>query len=60
MTAFFAATLIVLPVLGALIAWLGDVIGYRLGRSRRSLFGLRPRTTARVVGVVVGAALPLV
>lgn len=51
--------LIVLPLLGALIAWAGDVIGYRLGKSRRSLFGLRPRATARLVGVVVGALLPL-
>ena len=51
--------LILLPGLGALIAWAGDVIGYRLGKSRRSLFGLRPRTTARLVGAAVGAALPL-
>ena len=51
--------LVVLPLVGALIAWAGDVIGYRLGRSRRSLFGLRPRATARLVGVFVGAVLPL-
>jgi len=51
--------LIVLPLVGALIAWAGDVIGYRLGRNRQSLFGLRPRMTARVVAVAVGAALPL-
>lgn len=52
--------LIILPLMGALIAWAGDVIGYRLGRSRRSLFGLRPRVTARLIGVVVGAVLPVV
>lgn len=51
--------LVVLPLVGALIAWAGDVIGYRLGRSRRSLFGLRPRATARLVGALVGAVLPL-
>lgn len=51
--------LVVLPLIGALIAWAGDVIGYRLGRSRRSLFGLRPRATARMVGLFVGAVLPL-
>ncbi|MGD9519428.1 MAG: DUF3084 domain-containing protein [Armatimonadota bacterium] len=60
MTSFFLITLLVLPLLGGLIAWLGDVIGYRLGRSRRSLFGLRPRTTARLVGIVAGAVLPLI
>lgn len=60
MTSFFAITLSVLPLVGAIIAWLGDVIGYRLGRSRRTIFGLRPRTTARVIGVAVGAVLPLI
>ncbi len=60
MTSFFAITLSVLPLVGAIIAWLGDVIGYRLGRSRRTIFGLRPRTTARLIGVAVGALLPLI
>ena len=60
MSTFGWFALIVLPVLGGLIAWAGDVIGYRLGKSRRSLFGLRPRSTARLVGIVVGVALPLV
>ncbi len=59
MNTFLLVTLIVLPAAGALIAWLGDVIGYRLGKSRRTLFGLRPRSTARVIGVIVGAVLPL-
>lgn len=60
MPTFGWLTLILLSILGGLIAWAGDVIGYRLGKSRRSLFGLRPRTTARLVGIVVGALLPLV
>ncbi|MGE5530854.1 MAG: DUF3084 domain-containing protein [Bacteroidota bacterium] len=59
MSTFGLFAFIVLPVLGGFIAWAGDVIGYRLGKSRRSLFGLRPRRTARVVGVAVGVALPL-
>ncbi len=52
--------LIALVVAGGIIAWLGDVIGYRLGKRRSSLFGLRPRTTARAVGIAVGAILPLI
>jgi predicted nucleic acid-binding Zn-ribbon protein len=59
MSTFGLFAFLVLPILGGLIAWAGDVIGYRLGKSRRSLFGLRPRRTARVVGVAVGVALPL-
>jgi len=60
MSTFGIIALSLLPILGGLIAWAGDVIGYRLGKSRRTLFGLRPRATARLVGIVVGALLPLV
>ena len=60
MPAYSIVALIVLPLLGALIAWAGDVIGYRLGKQRSSIWGLRPRTTARLVGAVVGGLLPLV
>lgn len=48
-----------LGLLGALIAYLGDVIGLRMGKARSSLFGLRPRQTARVVAAVIGGLLPL-
>jgi len=51
--------LLLLPIVGAAIAWAGDVIGSALGRGRRSVFGLRPRSTARLVAVIVGAVLPL-
>ena len=50
---------LVLPLAGALIAWAGDVIGYRLGKRRVSLFGLRPRSTARLIGLLFGAGLPV-
>jgi len=59
-SAYTIIALIILVVTGGLIAWLGDIIGYRLGKRRSSLFGLRPRTTARVVGIAVGATLPLI
>ena len=59
MSTYTIVALVVLPILGGVIAWMGDVIGYRLGKSRRSLFNLRPRSTARLVGVAVGVVLPL-
>ncbi len=59
MTFYTIFALILLPILGGFIAWAGDVIGYRLGKSRRSLLGMRPRVTARVVGIVVGVLLVL-
>jgi len=59
MSTYTIVAFIVLPIAGGVIAWLGDVIGYRLGKRRSSLFGLRPRLTARAIGVAVGIILPL-
>ncbi|MFP3904788.1 MAG: DUF3084 domain-containing protein, partial [Armatimonadota bacterium] len=59
MPAYAIVVFVGLAVLGGLIAWAGDVIGYRLGKSRSSIFGLRPRATARLVGIILGALLPL-
>ena len=42
---------------GALIAYLGDYIGRRLGRRRATVFGLRPRQTARLVSVLAGISI---
>lgn len=59
MSTYTVVALVVLPITGGFIAWAGDVIGYRVGKRRGSLFGLRPRTTARIIGVAVGIILPL-
>jgi len=59
MSTYTIVALIVLPITGGFIAWAGDVIGYRLGKRRSSVFGLRPRLTARAIGVAVGILLPL-
>ncbi|HOK53891.1 MAG TPA: DUF3084 domain-containing protein [Armatimonadota bacterium] len=50
-TVLFIITLIV--VSGA-IAYLGDLLGRRLGKRRLTLFGLRPRHTAIVVTTITG------
>ena len=49
--------ILVLIVAGAAIAWVGDWVGYRLGKKRVSLFGIRPRTTAIIVGCFFGALI---
>ncbi len=36
------------------VAWLGDLIGRRIGRRRLTLFGLRPRNTAILFTVLTG------
>jgi hypothetical protein len=41
-------------VLSGVVAYVGDIIGKRLGKKRVSLFGLRPRQTAVLVAVTTG------
>lgn len=60
MPAYTIVVLIALVVIGAIIAWAGDAIGTRLGKQRASIFGLRPRQSARLVAVIIGGVLPLV
>jgi uncharacterized protein (DUF3084 family) len=48
-----------LVLVSGLIAYLGDILGRRLGRRRITLFGLRPRHTAIAVSVAAGMAITL-
>ncbi|MDR3707603.1 MAG: DUF3084 domain-containing protein [Capsulimonadaceae bacterium] len=52
--AIWGAVLIVVTA-GGSIAYLGDVIGYSLGKKRVTLFGLRPRDSAKLIGIIAGA-----
>jgi len=36
------------------VAYLGDIVGTRIGKRRISLFGLRPRHTSSVITVITG------
>lgn len=45
--------------LGGLIAYLGDVVGRKVGRKHMRLFGLRPKTTGLVVAVGSGVLVAL-
>ncbi len=49
-----AALIILLILLGGVIAYVGDVVGRRVGRQRLTLFGLRPKHTSVVVAVITG------
>jgi uncharacterized protein (DUF3084 family) len=44
----------VLVLVGGIIAYLGDKIGMKVGRSRLSLFGLRPKHTSVIVTICTG------
>lgn len=48
------AALIVFIAVCGLIAYIGDLIGRRMGKRRHSLFGLRPRYTAIIATAITG------
>jgi uncharacterized protein (DUF3084 family) len=50
---------LVLLLVSAIIAYLGDVLGTQVGKKRLSLFGLRPRVTAVVVSISTGMIITL-
>ncbi len=47
-------------VVGGLIAYFADALGRHLGKTRKSLFGLRPRHTAALLTTTAGVLVPLV
>jgi hypothetical protein len=51
--------LLLLLATAGLIAYLGDVIGRRIGRKRLTIFGLRPKNTAILFTVVTGVLIAL-
>jgi uncharacterized protein (DUF3084 family) len=44
-------------ILGGIVATLGDRIGTKVGKSRLSIFNLRPRNTATLVTILTGASI---
>jgi uncharacterized protein (DUF3084 family) len=54
MSAYGAFLIAALIVASGVIAYIGDIIGRRMGRRRLTLFGLRPRYTAIAISVFAG------
>lgn len=48
---------VVVVVVSGLIAYLGDLLGRRMGKRRLSLFGLRPKHTAIVMTTITGMVI---
>lgn len=54
-------TLIISLVAGsAILAYLGDVLGSKYGKQRISIFGLRPRSTSRLITALTGVFISVV
>ena len=49
-----------LIVASAIVAYIGDILGMKLGKKRISLFGMRPRHTSRFITIVTGVLIALV
>ncbi len=54
--------MLILSLVGAsaLVAYVGDVVGMRIGKRRISLFGLRPRYTSSFITVLTGILITIV
>ncbi|MBI2844817.1 MAG: DUF3084 domain-containing protein [Armatimonadetes bacterium] len=50
---------IILVLVSGLIAYLGDLIGRKMGKRRLTLFGLRPRHTAIIVTTITGMLIAI-
>jgi hypothetical protein len=51
--------IVLLAFLAGLIAYTGDILGTVIGKRRLSLFGVRPKQTGRLVGVLAGILIML-
>lgn len=49
-----------LILISGILAYIGDTLGFKIGKKRISLFGLRPRNTARVVTVFIGIFIMII
>ncbi len=47
----------IIIVVSGLIAYIGDLVGRKMGRKRLTLFGLRPRHTAIIISVAMGMVI---
>ena len=53
--------LILSLVLGsATLAFLGDILGFKYGKQRISLFGLRPKYTSRIITAITGGMITVI
>jgi len=52
--------MVALVLISGLIAYVGDIVGRRMGRKRVTLFGLRPRHTAIAISVVAGMVITII
>jgi uncharacterized protein (DUF3084 family) len=51
--------IIIISLVSMAIAYMGDVLGKRIGKRRISIFGLRPKHTAVLITIITGAIISI-
>ncbi len=46
-----------LLIISAVVAWVGDIVGMKLGKKRITFLKLRPKYTSRVISVITGVGI---
>lgn len=59
MSSHFIVLCVILILVSAFVAYLGDLLGRHIGKRRIKLFGLRPRVSAIVVTAITGGLITL-
>lgn len=49
--------IVILIVVSVVVAWVGDVVGMKLGKKRITIFNLRPKYTSRIISVLTGIGI---
>jgi len=51
--------IIIVIILSAIVAYIGDLVGMRVGKKRVSIFGLRPKSTSSIITIVSGIVIAI-
>ncbi|MDO9509004.1 MAG: DUF3084 domain-containing protein [Thermovirgaceae bacterium] len=51
--------ILILIVVSAIVAYIGDIVGMRFGKKRVSIFGMRPKNTSSLITVVSGILITI-
>jgi len=43
--------ILILVAVSAIVAYMGDLVGMRVGKKRVSIFGLRPKSTSSIITI---------
>lgn len=49
--------IVIIAITSAAVSYLGDIIGKKIGKSKASIFGMRPRHAATIMAVLTGIAV---